>query len=421
MRVVVLALALFLANQAIASGATEWRSLWLTANQLPSVVYEQPIKKLSLAKWQNNHFVAIPFQIDEMNENGLLYLTDKHGAINGIEGVFDQNDQLGFMWRDAGKEQAPHNAALARGEKLAEVKVSVAGESERYVYILKNSPDRSDVLYVDHDFDSGVTFTPRYVLKVDPNNELHWNDFRFQGYTGVGSIIKELRMRMSGRMLSRFSPAVTLNNDNLKPQLVAQKQGPIRTTMLLRIRVVILGIPVMSIYEQVSRYAARYQAVTYTHIPTLYRATLKDPHVAVSFVGNDLVDSTLETALSEQKQLVVDGEFTKTEKSLAKQAINNRNNWVYFDSKQQFVMVNRLDIPDYLSDVPISLIYEEGNAGGTKEKLLPNIGYAIDAWPEEKQMLFGLDLFFDNSLQGKTPQHYLDARTEEPTFSARAL
>lgn len=400
--------------QASVREAAEWRSIWLEASEFPAFVQGQPVKKLSLVRWDNQHFVPVPFQFDEMNQNGLVYLSDKQGSIDGVEGEFDSHDQLGFMWRDAGVEQAPATAKSARGDKLLEIAVRLAEEPVRYVYLLKNAPERNDMKYVDHDFDSGITFTPRYVLKVAPDNELHWNDFRFQGYTGVGSIIKELRMRMSGRMLSRFSPAVVLDNNNLKPQLVAKKQGPIRTIMLLRIRVVVLGIPVMSIYEQVSRYASRYQAITHTHIPALYRATLKDPHVAVSFVGNDLLNSTLETALSEGERLLVDGSFSKAEKALVKHAIDNAHNWVYFDSQQQFVMVNRLDIPDYLSTVPVSLVYEEKAQPDGRDQLLPNVGYAIDAWPEEKQMLFGLDLFFDNALHGLTPQDYLNIRAQKP-------
>src|SRR5690606_10918426 len=122
--------------------------------------------------------------------------------------------------------------------------------------------------------------------------------------------------------------------DNLKPKLLAVRTGPIRTTMLLKIHVVLLGIPVMTIYEQVSRYASRYQAVTYTRIPSMYRASLKEPRVAVSIVGNALLGSEVTTALSNGRSVKVDGRMTAAETQLVQNGIDMQHNWISFDSQR---------------------------------------------------------------------------------------
>jgi hypothetical protein len=402
-----------------AEQAADWRSVWVSASQFPANVQNLPLSRLSLARWEKDRFVPVPFQFDEMDQLGLVYFDDELAPLDGRKGVFDGVDELGFMWRDAGAA-APATARPDKGKLLADMAVSLPTLPERHLYLLEDSPARSDRNYVQQDMKTGVTITPRYVLKVDPENELQWHDFRFQGYTGVGSIVDSLRMRMSGHMLAKFAPSITLDNDNLNPRLLASKAGPIRTVMLLKIHVVVLGIPVMSIYEQVSRYAAEYQAITYTHIPALYRASLRNPHVAVSIVGNNLLGATLETALSAGNSVTVDGHMGKEEKNLLTDGIDNRNNWLYFNSSHDFVMVTRLDIPDELRNVPVALVYDDQKGKGNQASLLPNVGYAIYGWPREKELKFGLDLLFDNSLHDVRPASYLMLRTGSPSLLIKA-
>lgn len=380
------------------------RSVWVSADQLPAALAKLPLTALSLASWQHDHFEPIPFQIDELNTLGLVYFHSKLADRDGKADVFDAQDQLGFMWQDAGAA-APAGAAPANGKRLLDIRVGLPGLDARHVYLLQDSQARSSRSYVDQSLKRGITSTPYYFLKVNPEDELDWQDFRFQGFKGKDSIVSSLRMRMSGRMLTRVTPKVTLDNDNLKPKLLAAKIGPIRSVMLLKIHVVLIGIPVMTIYEQVSRYAARYQAVTYTHIPALYRASLKDPMVAVSIVGNKLQGAEVMTALSRGQSVKVDGAMGLDEEWLRENGIDNRHNWIYFNSHRNFIMVNRLEIPDALREVPVSLVYED-NA----PRLMPNVGYAITAWPQEKQMQFGLDLLFDNSLHGVSVEQYLALR-----------
>lgn len=407
---------------ALATGAEEdaaaLRSVWLSAKQLPPALSGLPLDELSLARWQGDRFEAIPFQFDEVNRLGLVYFDGELGERDGLANRFDGKDLLGFMWQDAGGP-APVNAKSGDGKLLADIRVSLPGLDERHVYLLRGSKARSERHYVEQSLTDGTTRTPYYRLEVEPDSEITWHNFHFRDYRGAGSIVDSLRMRMSGRFLG--APRVTLDNENLRPKLLAVKAGPIRTVMLLKIYVVVLGIPVMTIHEQVSRYASRYQAITYTHIPGLYKASLMKPSVQVSIVGNRLLGGRLVTQMGGSDEGRVDGQLDEAERKLLKSGIDNRHNWLYFDSRRNFIVMTRLDIPDELKRVPVSLVYDDQPGEGRRPPLLPNVGYAITAWPDEKEMLFGLDLLFDNTLHGVTPGRYLELRVGEPSVQVTPL
>ncbi len=405
---------------AVPQSAADLRSVWLTAEQLPASLHGLPVSSLSVVSWHDGEFHPIPYQIDEINREGLVYFEDGPDVFHGVgsNGLFDAKDQLGFMWQDVGK-QAPQDAQPEGGNIVADVSVSVAGLPPGHVYLVQGSKTRTHRRYINQNISTGVTLTPYYVLKVNPDNELDWYSLRYNGYQGTGSIVASLQMRMSGRLF--FSPTITLDNSNLKPELLAVKQGLIRSVALMKIHVVLMGVPVMTIYEQISRYTARYQAVTYAVIPDLYSTVLKSPRVAVSIVGNKLRHSLLTTALHQDDPVEIDGEMSAEEKQLVKNGISNRHNWLYFDSNRNFVMMTRLAIPPRLRDVPVVLVYRDQNKMGGHAAQLPQIGYGISGWPKADVMRFGLDLLFDNTLHQMSPSAYLEQRVGTPLIKVTAL
>src|SRR5690606_40723201 len=110
------------------------------------------------------------------------------------------------------------------------------------------------------------------------------------GYTGPAdaSIIDTLKMRMSGGILLKY-PRVTLDNDNLRPKRTGFRIGPIRSIMHLETSVVFAGLPVMKLHVQAMRFPDHYEAHSYAKIPGLYRKAVKQPQVAVTIDGNNLV------------------------------------------------------------------------------------------------------------------------------------
>lgn len=396
--------------------AATMRSVWVSADVLPASLSDLPIKSLFLVSWRHGEFVPVPFQIDQLNTLGLVYFGKGLAKRDGKAKAFDGHDKLGFMWRDAGS-LAPEDAVLKQGKRLAAIRIGIAGAPDRYVYLVQGNLEPSLEKYVYQSQQKGETLTPYYFLKVNPHNELEWHVFRYSDYTGQGSIINSLRMRMSASLLTSLMPDVTLKNDNLSPELLASKTGPIRNVKLMKIHVTIMGMSVMTIYEQVSRYMSRYQAVTFTRVPGLYRATLKDPKVTVSIVGNHQLGADVITALGQGEVLHVDGHLTNREAKLVPHAIDNQHNWILFNSHKQFIVMTHLAIPDALKNIPVSLVYQERKKEDGESALLPNVGYAITAWPKQERLHFGLDLLFDTNLHGEEPTEYLAQRIGKPNIS----
>ena len=92
------------------SQAGEQRALEHTVITLTPVELAQlegaPIAELSVMAWRGESFVAVPFQIDEMDRLDLVWFEENDFELRGKKGLFDGADQLLLMLRDAGA-QAP--------------------------------------------------------------------------------------------------------------------------------------------------------------------------------------------------------------------------------------------------------------------------------------------------------------------------
>lgn len=397
-----------------ASRAAEQRVLEVTARDLPSA-RGLKTERLSLVRWRDDGFEPVPFQIDELDEHDLVWFDGSGHERQGDPGVFDARDELMALFRDVG-EKAPDEEQPGQGEILAELEVrNPAGES-LYFYLARDHEPRSPVHYVEHNVETGVTRTPWYRLEVDPDNELNWNHLDYRGYEGEGSIIDTLKMRMSAGVLSRFT-RMTLTNRNLDPELLGLKTGPIRSVMHLETRVVISGIPVMTMHVQALRYPAHYEAHTYAEIPFVYRATLKEPRVSVSMDGHEQYGARVKTARSGDLVGKVDGRMDEDERKMVERGLSTDEDWILFDSRKGFSLLTLLEVPEELSGIPLGLIYQDDEDKEVQPERhpgqLPNLGYEIRGWPPEDRMRFAVKLLFDESFHGLAPQRYAALRTDQ--------
>ena len=288
------------------------RVVKLSGQDFP-VVEGKALDTLSVMRVEQGRFVPVAYQFDELDEHGMVWFEGSEFAMAGDAGQLDKADQLLMMLTDAGP-QAPATLRPAQGSIVADIAVA----RNCHFYLVEGNRQRSQNYYVAHDIDNGMTRTALYELNVEPENELNWLYLGYQGYQGDGSIIDTLKMRMSAGVLSRFT-RMSLDNHNLRPKQVGHLLGPIRSVMHLRTKVVLAGIPVMTIQVQAMRYAAHYEAHTFARIPDLYRATLKDPEVAVTVDGNAQIGARVYTAGFADKPVTVDGKIDEADKRFAKQ------------------------------------------------------------------------------------------------------
>lgn len=401
------------------SQAGEQRALEHTVITLTPVELAQlegaPIAELSVMAWRGESFVAVPFQIDEMDRLDLVWFEENDFELRGKKGLFDGADQLLLMLRDAGA-QAPDGQQPAQGKIAARIDLDTPAGLSHVFYLVRGNSERSSRSYVSHDPNSGVTSTDRYVLTTDPDNELNWRHLGYSGYHGRAdaSLIDTLKMRMSGGVLFRF-PRITLDNDNLRPVMTGFHIGPIRSVMHLETRVVFAGLPMMKLHVQAHRYANHYEAHSYARIPSLYRSTLKQPQVSVSIDGNGLMGSLVRTARGGDLLATVDGSMDASEEEMVRRGLSSDESWILFDSRQGFALLTELDVPAELRGIPLGLVYQDDRQLSVRPEQypgqLPNLGYELNGWPEQDELRFSVRLLFDQHFGKIEPTDYVALRT----------
>ncbi len=365
------------------------------------------LSALSVMRVERGRFVPVAYQFDEMDQKGMVWFEDSGFALAGSPGQLDADDQLLMMLTDAGP-RAPEGLKPEQGEVISGLTVA----DGCHFYLVRGNSERSDNYYVAHDVDSGETRTALYRLDVDPDNELNWHYLGYRGYQGEGSIIDTLKMRMSAGVLSRFT-RMTLDNHNLRPKRVGFSVGPIRSVMHLRTRVVLAGIPVMTIQVQAMRYASHYEAHTYAKIPDLYRATLKEPEVSVTVDGNGQSGAAVYTANFVDNPVIVDGKAD--DQDFADQTMTMDANWILFDSKRDFALLTHLTVPDELMETPLALIYQDDASLAVEPEQFPgqwpNLGYSLHGWPQPEELRFTVSLYFEDGLEGFAADEFARQRS----------
>ena len=394
--------------------ALEHTVLTLTPAELPELAGAS-LESLSVMMWDGKNFSPVPFQFDEMNNVDMVWFAENGFERFGAAGVFDGADQLLLMLRDGGLPGAA-SEALKQGEILAEVRLTTPDNSERAFYLVSGNSARNPRHYVSHDPQTGVTRTDQYVLTTDPDNELNWQYLGYTGYLGRAdaSLIDTLKMRMSGGVLFRF-PRVTLDNDNLRPVITGFRVGPIRSVMHLETRVVFAGLSMMKLHVQALRYANHYEAHTFARIPQLYRSTLKHPQVSVSIDGNRLLGATVKTARGGDLVGNVDGKMDEEEGELVRRGLSSDESWILFDSRRGFALLTELDVPPALRGIPLDLVYQDDAEAEVRPEQyvgqFPNLGYALNGWPEQDELRFAVRLLFDQHFGELAPSDYVALRT----------
>lgn len=379
-------------------------ALTFTPRDIPSAD-QLPIGQLSIMRWENGIFEPIPFQIDEFDELGLVWFETTKFKRDGKAGIFDQNDQLLLMYEDGGTKR-PAVKQPKEGSILAEVEIAPPAGDSQFFYLVRNNSQRSVVRYIEHDPSTGVTRTPYYFLTTDPENELNWEYLGYNGYSGPAdaSIIDTLKMRMSGGIFLRFA-RMTLDNDNLKPRRIGFRIGPIRSVMHLETSVVFAGLPVMKLHVQAMRFPDHYEAHSYAKIPTLYRKTVRQPQVSVSVDGNNLIGAKVWTAAGGNLRALVNGEMDEQERQLVERPLSTDDSWILFDSGKGFALLTELLVPEELEGIPLELVYQDDASLKVKPEhydgQLPNLGYALNGWPEADELNFEVRLLFFDSLEDK--------------------
>ena len=352
-----------------------------------------PIAQLSVMAVRGDKLVPIPFQIDEFDTRGLVYIQGvaTPGPLNpgfitrerkadGVAGRYDNSDELVFMYRDAGRRKASATelAALVAGNSrikvLGVVELQRDGLVPRYAYVLQNQPLRASADYVRIDLAKGTAQTTvadihwdpaslamlkRIAPRVGPSSGKNIVDGVY-GEVSTGLMQKNLRFSLN-------------TSDNIRVQPVAVRDGPVRALMLVKLRIFYAGVPIFHDFLNVAMYEQGASLLARVRLDSLDAAKyfinmIKEPRIeaTIDFANLDGAEVRWEAVHSNSERAIVDGSMNAIEDSM--NTIRMPGDWIWLDSKRgwQFFFSNNFSVePDgllqaFLDGMDVHMIYEDG-------------------------------------------------------------
>lgn len=335
-------------------------------------------KNMRLMAMKGNEFKEIPFQFDEYDETGLIWVQGvSKNKPEGEPGTFDGFDELVFMFRDAGLTRA--NAA--EHPIITELELEDAQGQKRYAYLVEQTPEKTFSPYVDVNLKEGQARSTVFELDFNPKNLLDVESMKSKVGPQAGeNLLEALNVKLSTGILNRnlrFSLEVP---NNIRALPLGVKSGPVRSTVLIRARVWYLGLPTLLTHPlQVQFYE---QA---THIPVPFDISsigalrhfvgmLKEPTLDISLQLKHTEGANVTFANvfeREGKFATVDGKLSPFEHYLNQQRMPG--DWLSMDSNQGWGFFFSHGIPvtegglfdQYLKDTEINMVYQEPELEGT--------------------------------------------------------
>ncbi len=214
--------------------------------------------------------VAIPFQIDEINEWG-DYVLPEGGQVTAKtgNGIFDLQDELAFMGDDVGPVRQPTAWDGAKPSLVFEIKLSfrgvakgdknIAGEQEGAVYLavyFQNPPKLADKSYVIFNREQAEVVTSRYRYGFDQQNWLVARRVEMlkkgtEGKPEFVPLLDSTTFYMKADL--KYFLTVEANHRSINSALEAYKTGPVRSLVRISFHYTFLKLNFeLGMYTEVS-------------------------------------------------------------------------------------------------------------------------------------------------------------------------
>lgn len=391
----------------------EYKPILIDGDSLPLALGKR-IEGLSLQAVIDGQMEAIPYQIDEYNTGGAVYFKALDVPIDGTEGVLDANDKLVFLLKDAGQRRDAMQRSDAK--VLSEIELTDATGGKRYVYLVEGSRLRSEEQYVRYSTDIGQVETDFYSLTYNKENQLNWDEFSYGAFKGERPL-DTMKIRLIGGLFTEMS-TITLNNKNFVAKPIGEHVGPIRTTSQMKITMWMFNLPLLEISYQVHHYPKTMLYDVRVIMPEVRRKILANPMLSMSLDANNLLGSTVRSALGPAEPAVVDGKLTPVEEQLLKSPVTPERNWLWVSTHRN---LDVLAFFNYLGDTnePLSMVYaDDAEVVDPPERfkgMLPNAGYRIDSFPMSGFFGFVVSIYLSEGFPGK-PEDFTDAVRSMPSI-----
>ncbi|MCG8673225.1 MAG: hypothetical protein MI867_27805 [Pseudomonadales bacterium] len=388
--------------------------------EIPDLL-QKSFDQLTLFSVKQGILIPIPFQLEDYDAEGYSWFKESGNQLLGEENVFDEHDSLFFRYTDSGEKLDDYNASFAQISTEIAVTSPKTGLT-RYVYVSDKLNGFIHKPLTQYDQTTGVIESDYFRLKTNPNNFLIWNDFTYQGYQGesTNTLLDTLKIRMDAGVILE-GVRVTLDNRNIKTEIQAVKQGPIRTVVLGSAYLTFASVPVIFLDLNVQIYPQQYRIDAKVHVPAILAQLLNTPRATITLDGNNLAGSLLRVSAGSKDPVKVDGSMSEAETALADINLPKNDNWIWLTTQKGFDIIAQLFIPDNFG-VPISVFYIDNQEMIEKPERFagqgPNVGYRIHDIPIDDTFHFGFSAFFSESISPLAPQDFMRSIASVPQVAS---
>ena len=369
-----------------------------------------PTEELSLMAVRAGKLIPVPYQIDEFDKTGLIWIEGHNDhKPEGEPGIFDDFDELAFMFRDGGWDRFdPQQHELKAGSMLEEIRLDSPRNQPRYIYLVRNNSERSRADYVQVDLESGRIETTLMQMDYDAKDFTQIKGMSPRlGPHKDKNVIDNIYVNISTGIFNQNLRVDLDTRKNIKATPVAVKDGAVRASILVKARIWYAFMPTffsqkfqVDFYEQSVTIPSRF-AIGSVKVLKFFMMFLREPriHFAIDFHNLDGARITYDSVYGKGQYGIVDGEMNDFEHTLG--ATRLPGDWLHMDSNQGWEMFfsNHMPVvPDglfdaFLNGMSMNMFYEDDKASTTKYErhpgATPRLGFESEGMPRTVIDLLG--------------------------------
>lgn len=377
--------------------------------------------QVAMFTFEQGVLAPIPFQFDDIDEDGNVHFQENQVPLRGSAGVLDEHDSLLVRYQDMGSRLPDYKAYGNR--ILAEVRAT-HNDVDRYFYVVQGVEPENPPSFTSYDQETGRIETSHFTLDTHPSNFFIWDKFVYKNYDGDQnvSLIDTLKMRLNAGLLARY-PRITLDNNDIETRLLAVREGPLRTTLLIDATVRAMNVPVIFITLHFDVYPQEVDIRALVDVPAVLAKMLNKPRATVTIDGNDLHGSIVRTALGPKRPVVVDGVMEPEEEKLVGDGVDNDNTWIWLSTRRNLDVLAQFYVPKNF-DAPISLVYQDDKELKEKPERVqgqsPNVGYHLADIPVDDTFDFQMRIMVTDTMGDMEPVEFARVAKTPPIIATQS-
>jgi len=407
-------------------------------SEMPNILNRE-FKELSLMAVWSDKLIPIPFQFDEYdNKSNYIYIPKVNkDPIDGTYLVADPNDELVFMYRDAGETAyQPESMKLSEGNILQEITLKSHDGTLRYAYLVENNPLRSEGDYISTDVEKSQVVSSFYHISYDKKNFLNYKDVRpYVGTAANQRVIDNIYFKLSANIFGRLVKVGMNSADNVRVKILGVKDGPVRSTALVKLRLIFGKIPLFSMQSELIFYEQGVVMPNRTEVGKgeIFAKIFKNAEILMYIDMNGIEGGKVsaESFIDEDGNRLyghVDGRMDAQEMKAAEAGLPGE--WAWIDSGLGWDIFISYNLPmELLDGMDISAYYEDDKDSVTKFESFPGagprIGVSLKGMPKDMKALETIEMeysfWFPDTVGENGPEDFYFQQQNPPGFSIKAL